>query len=279
MTKIIVANWKMNHSFDEADLWLSEFFKFYGQQYEKVSKHELILCPPMILLDYIDSELMEDGFQFLEEVAKKDGRSLEDFSAEEINEIVVNQRPIKLGAQDCHYAESGSFTGDISAKMLKDVGCKYVIIGHSERRSACQESDEIIAKKISSACKAGLAPILCVGESKETRDAGGHLQFVENQVISALKQDLLCEKLIIAYEPIWSIGSGVTPTQAQIAEMILAIKKILAEKFAGEFAQVSVLYGGSVSSSNSAEILPVCDGLLIGKASLAAEEYIKIASF
>lgn len=279
MTKIIIANWKMNYSFDEADLWLSEFFKFYGAAYEKVSKHELVLCPPAILLDYIDSELMEDGFQFLEEVAKKDSRSLEDFSAEEINEIVMNQRPIKLGAQDCHYEESGSFTGDVSAKMLKDVGCKYVIIGHSERRSAYLESDAVVTKKISTAIKADLTPILCVGESKASRDAAQHLEFVESQVVNALLGDLSCEKLIIAYEPIWAIGSGITPSVAQIDEVTKAIKKILQEKFAAKFPQVFVLYGGSVSSANSAEILPVCDGLLIGKASLTAEEYIKIASF
>jgi triosephosphate isomerase len=278
MKKFIAANWKMNHSFDETDQWLEEFFKAYAEKYEQVKELELVLCPPAILLDYIDSELMEDGFQFLEELAKKDGRALEDFTVEEINEIVVNQRPIKLGAQDCHFAESGSFTGDVSAKMLKNVGCRYVIIGHSERRLHHCEENDLLAKKLSAAAKENLVPIFCVGESKEVRDTAAHLQFVEKQLVESITADLKLEKLVIAYEPIWSIGTGVIPTLEQIKEMIDFIRKNLGEKFSNVATEFTILYGGSVTAENSAEILKISDGLLIGKASLDAVEFIKIAS-
>lgn len=268
--KIIAANWKMNNGFDEADTWLDSFLHDYGREYERFKDIEVVLCPPSILLDYIDSELMEDGFQFLEKFAQKEGRRIEDFSAEEINEIVLNARPIKLGGQDCHFEQSGSFTGDISAEMLKKIGCNYVILGHSERRAGHFESDEIVAKKIRSALAQNLIPIICCGENKETRDRGEHLEFVRKQ-LSALPQDLNFEKLIIAYEPIWSIGTGDIPTTAQISEMMQFIKRTINK-------ECFTLYGGSVTSQNSKEILssPGVDGLLIGKASLDAEEFVKI---
>lgn len=279
MTKIIAANWKMNNVFDEADEWLDGFFKGYSANYDQFKKVEMLICPPAILLDYIDSELMEDGFQFLEEVLKKEGRTLEGVSAEEINKIVVEGRPLKICAQDCHFEESGSFTGDISAAMLKKVGCEYVIIGHSERRANHHESNEIIAKKIAAAVKQNLTPILCVGESKEIRDLGKHLHFVYQQIMQSLA-DIKTEKLVIAYEPIWSIGTGLTPTSEQIAEMSKLIKKIFAEKFSDKITQPFILYGGSVTSQNSGEILKIAgiDGLLVGKASLDANEFLKICS-
>ncbi len=279
MTKIIAANWKMNNTFDETDEWLDVFFKGYATNYDQCKKVEMLLCPPAILLDYIDSELMEDGFQFLETVIKKEGRTIEAVSAEEINKIVVEGRNLKLCGQDCHFEDSGSFTGDVSAGMLKKVGCEYVIIGHSERRGNHQESNEIVAKKISAALKQGLTPILCVGESKEIRDAGKHLHFVYQQIMQSIPTDVKIEKLILAYEPIWSIGTGAVPTNEQIAEMSKLIKKIFAEKFSGKVSQHFILYGGSVTSQNSAEILKISgiDGLLVGKASLDAAEFLKIS--
>jgi triosephosphate isomerase len=277
MTKIIAANWKMNHSFDEADAWLAQFFKSYADNYEKLNECELVLAPPAILLDYLDSELMEDGFSFLEEFAKKENRELEDFSSEEINEIVVNQRPIKLSGQDCHFEKSGSFTGDISAKLLRDVGCKYVILGHSERRCNYCETSEMIAKKLQMANENNLIAIFCVGESKEIRDAKTHLDFVQKQI----KESLLAtnfENLVIAYEPVWSIGSGVLPSVEEIVEMVEFIKKLISDDFANQVKNLSVLYGGSVNAQNSGEILKVCDGLLVGKASLEAGEFVAIAA-
>jgi len=269
--KIIAANWKMNHDFDETDSWLDIFLHHYGHNYERFNAVEMVLCPPTILLDYIDSELMEDGFEFLEKFAQKEGRAIEDFSAEEINEIVLNARPIKLGGQDCHFEKSGSFTGDISASMLKKIGCNYVILGHSERRAGHFETDEIIAKKIRAALSENLIPIICCGESQQTRDSGQYFEFVNKQ-LSAIPKDVNFEKLIIAYEPIWSIGTGLVPTMAQISEMMQFIKKTIGK-------ECFTLYGGSVTSQNSKEILSTSgvDGLLIGKAGLDAEEFVKIA--
>jgi len=279
MTKIIAANWKMNNVFDESDEWLDAFFKGFGENYEQLKKQEMVLCPPSILLDYLDSELMEDGFQFLETMIKREGRTIEALTAEEINRIVVEERPIKLCAQDCHFEDSGSFTGDVSAAMLKKVGCHYVLLGHSERRAGHFETNEIVSKKVAAAVKNNLIPILCVGESKETRDSGKHLHFVYQQIMQSIPADLPIEKLILAYEPIWSIGTGVIPTTDQIAEMAKLIKKIFAEKFAGKITQNFTLYGGSVTSQNSGEILKISgiDGLLVGKASLDAQEFLKIA--
>lgn len=276
--KIIAANWKMNNAFDEADIWLNNFFKGYSEKYDELQKVETVLCPPTILLDYIDSELMEDGFQFLEEFAKKEQRSIDDFSAEELNEIVYKGRPIKLGAQDCHAQESGSFTGDVSALMLKKVGCQYVILGHSERRATHFESSEIVSKKIKTALANDLIPIICVGESKETRDAAKHLEFVYNQVMQSVPLDVKFKKLIIAYEPIWSIGTGAVPSAQQIEEMGNLMKKIFTEKLKDVSKEFFMLYGGSVNAQNSKEILAISgvDGLLVGKASLDAAEFLTI---
>lgn len=276
--KIIVANWKMNHAFDEADIWLGNFFKSFSTEFEKLQNVKMVLCPPVFLLDYLDSELMNDGFENLEVTMKNEQKKFEDFSAEELTKIVLDERPISLGAQDCHHELEGSFTGDVSASMLKKVGCEYVILGHSERRAGHFESDEIIAKKIKTAVEENLIPIICVGENKETRDAGMHLQFVYKQIMRSVPQEIKFTKLIIAYEPIWSIGTGVTPTAEQIGEVAKLIKKIFSEKLAGRADEYFTLYGGSVTSKNSAEILAISgiDGLLVGKASLDADEFVKI---
>ncbi len=276
--KLIVANWKMNHHFDEADAWLDDFFKSFSRHYESFKNLEIVLCPPSLLLDYIDNELMEDGIQYLEEVMKHDGKNMDDFSPEELTEIVIKQRPLKLGAQDCHYESSGSFTGDISASMLTKVGCQYVILGHSERRTGHGESNEIVAKKVRAALNEELIPIICVGESKEVRDRAKHLEFIYMQIMTSVPQDVKFKQLIIAYEPIWSIGTGITPTLAQIEEMAKLIRKIFHEKLPNLAQEFLILYGGSVTSKNSAEIMatPEINGLLVGKASLDEAEFSKI---
>ncbi len=280
MKKIIAANWKMNHAFDEADSWLDNFFKAYGEKYEQVKDVEMVLCPPSILLDHIDSELVEDGFQYLEGVMKKEQKKFEDYSPEELNAIIVENSVLKLGAQDCHFEESGSFTGDVSAAMIKKVGCRYVILGHSERRANHFETSEIVAKKIKAALSQKIIPIICVGENKETRDANKHLEFVYKQIMQSIPGDVKFDKLVIAYEPIWSIGTGVTPTAEQIGEMARLVKKIFTEKFSAIASEYFMLYGGSVTSQNSKEILAISgvDGLLVGKASLDANEFINICS-
>lgn len=247
-------------------------------QLEQFENREIVLCPPSFLLDYIDSELMQEGFEDLESTMQKEQRKLEDFSSEELTQIVLSERRLKLGAQNCHHEESGSFTGDISASMIKKVGCEYVILGHSERRAQHFEKNETIAKKIRSALAQELTPIICVGESKEIRDQGKHLEFVYKQLLSSVPQDVKFKKLIIAYEPIWSIGTGTTPSAEQIAEMAKLIRKIFTEKLSNIAEEFFILYGGSVTSQNSAEILaiPNVDGLLVGKASLDADEFIEI---
>ncbi len=192
---------------------------------------------------------------------------------------MVKNRPLKLGAQDCHYENSGSFTGDLSAAMIKNVGCGYVILGHSERRAGHFESDEIVAKKVKAALANNLIPIICVGENKEIRDQNKHLGFVYKQLMNSMPQDVKFKKLIIAYEPIWSIGTGVVPTTEQIAEMAKLITQVFKEKFSDIAQEYFVLYGGSVTSQNSKEILAVAhvDGVLVGKASLDASEFVKIS--
>lgn len=280
--KIIVANWKMNHGFEEADIWLENFFRNLFLQQKLLEKNviEFVLCPPAILLDYLDSELMDDGFRNLEKIMKNDGKNIEDFTAEELTKLIAEHRHISLGAQDCHHQQSGSFTGNISAAMLTKVGCEYVIIGHSERRIRHFESNEIIAKKAKAAVAENLTPIICVGETKEVREQKKHINFVAHQLLASIPSEAKFQKLIIAYEPIWSIGSGLVPAVSEIAEMAKSIREILTEKFSSQAQEFYVLYGGSVTSKNSKEILslPNIDGLLVGKASLDADEFFRIAT-
>ena len=276
--KIIAANWKMNHAFEEADSWLEVFLKNAAEKKSELAEVEAVIFPPVFMIDYIDSELMESGFQKLEMLLKYQNKDASQMSEEEITKIVLSERPLQLGAQDCHFETSGSFTGDISAEMLQKIGCEFVILGHSERRAGHVESDELVAKKVRAAIAKDLIPIICVGESKETRDQNKHLEFVYRQIMNSVPWDIKFEKLIIAYEPIWSIGTGLVPTLDQIAEMAKLIKKIFDEKMSGLAEQYFTLYGGSVTSQNSAEILAIqnINGLLVGKASLDAEEFLKI---
>ncbi len=277
--KIIIANWKMNQDFDKTDEWLNIFFEKYGKVYESISKCLIVLCPPAMLIDYIDSELMEDGFAFFEKIATQQNKKVEDFSVEEFNDIVFNSRIIKLGGQDCGTEHSGAFTGDISAKMLKDVGCEYVIIGHSERRKYHQENDEIISKKFKTALDYKLQPVLCIGESSDIRAKNEQQDFVAKQIIGVINEMAELKKLIIAYEPIWAIGTGQNASIAEITQMADFIKDFIAKNFPN-IEEFFLLYGGSVNSKNSQEILQIAniDGLLVGGASLDAHEFATIAN-
>lgn len=278
--KIIVANWKMNHDFDKTDQWLDSFFSGYSADFAQFKNITAIVCPPNVLLDHIDSEMISDSFQYLEEVIKQEGKTLENYSEEQLHEIIFEMRPILIGAQDCHHEISGSFTGDVSAAMLKNLGCSHVILGHSERRAGHFESNAIVNRKALAAVVQGLTPIICVGESKEIRDQNQHVEFVRQQLLESLSQDVKFKKLVIAYEPIWSIGTGIVPTMAQIGEMTKIIRDVLATSFSNRIEEFFVIYGGSVTAENSGEILqvPGVDGLLVGKASLDAAEFLKICS-
>lgn len=278
MKKIIIANWKMNNGFEEADSWFDTVLNNISDNREQIQNVEIVVCPPFFMIDYIDSELMNDGFYSLEQALQEEQKKTSDFSSEELTKMVIERRQIKVGAQDCHHELSGSYTGDVSASMLKQVGCEYVIIGHSERRSAHFENNEIISKKIRAALSQNLIPVICVGESQEIRDQKKHLEFVYSQIMQSVPKDIKFKKMVIAYEPIWSIGTGVTPELSQISEMTKLIKKIFREKLPQLAEEFFMLYGGSVSAQNSEEILAITDGLLIGKASLDAEEFFQICT-
>ena len=188
---------------------------------------------------------------------------------------------VQLGAQDLYHQGKGAFTGEISADMLKDVGCKFVIVGHSERRHVLGESDQLINKKLKAAIDADLHPIFCVGEKLDQRDAGATEQVVQSQLaagLSGLGQEQL-KSLTIAYEPVWAIGTGRNATPQQAQEVHLFIRQYLEKQYSELLAQKTVIqYGGSVKASNAQELIgqPDVDGALVGGASLKADEFMGI---
>ena len=245
--KVIAGNWKMNMLPNEAINFIDEFAPMV-----KDTKNEVILCVPYT-----------DLFYAL---------------------LNVQGTNIKIGAQNMHWEESGAYTGEVSAQMLKSIGVEYVIIGHSERRQYFAETDETVNKKIKSALAVGLKPIVCVGETLEQRETGVTEQIITNQVEKAFEgisaTDL--ENLIVAYEPIWAIGTGKTATKEDANTTIMQIRKKLAEMYGQNEAEgVIIQYGGSVKSSNAKELFEMSDidGGLVGGASLKPEEFSKIVNF
>ena len=190
----------------------------------------------------------------------------------------VEDAPIGIGAQDCHWEASGAYTGDISAEMLRDAGAMSVILGHSERRQYHGESDRIVAAKIAAAGRAGLMAILCIGESEEQRDGGQAIPVVKNQLKASTEAEVSAAELVVAYEPVWAIGTGRTPKAHEIVEMHDAIRAELKQRFGSEGGQVRILYGGSVKPDNAAEILSLqgVNGALIGGASLRTADFLSI---
>jgi triosephosphate isomerase len=187
--------------------------------------------------------------------------------------------PVGLGGQDCHAEESGAFTGDISAEMLKDAGAAYVILGHSERRAGHHETDEIVRAKAKAALRAGLAAIICVGETRAARDTGKAFPVVGAQLAGSIPENSPPGQIIVAYEPVWAIGSGLTPTPQDIAEMHGFIRDRMDQHLPGQGGSLRILYGGSVRPANAAQLLSVedVDGALIGGASLSSAEFMAIA--
>jgi len=239
MKIFIVGNWKMNpENLAEA----KSIFSFVIKKIKDFKNKEVVICPPFIYLS-----------EFL---AKR-----------------KNNQKIKFGGQDCFWEKTGAFTGEISPTMLKNLGCYYVIVGHSERRQILKETDEMINKKILAAFEAKLRPILCIGETEKERAEGKTFEIIKNQLQEGLKGmenwKLAMEKLIIAYEPIWAIGTGKACQPEQAKEVFLFLKKELKKNY--------ILYGGSVNSQNAKDYLKVgFNGLLIGGASLKGQEFIKI---
>lgn len=237
----IVGNWKMNGT--RAMLSEARAIDRASQRYMKV---EVALAPPFTLLHAVHREVEQIG----------------------------------IGAQDCHAGEDGAHTGDISATMVADAGAKFVILGHSERRQDHHESKEQIARKVDAAIAAGLRVILCCGETVETREAGEAENFVLEQLKTSLpKIDDAGDRLTVAYEPIWAVGTGKTATVDDIAAMHGAIRKLLIDTYGeDQSANVRILYGGSVKADNAREILstPEVGGALIGGASLTADSFLGI---
>jgi len=185
---------------------------------------------------------------------------------------------VMVGGQDAHWDDAGAFTGDVSAEMLADAGAKLVILGHSERRDAYREDDALVARKVQAALRHGLEPIVCVGETLDQRKTGQALAVVTGQVRGSLPAELEGRAFAVAYEPVWAIGTGLTPTTAEIEEVHGAIRKTLSELFGAGAARVPILYGGSVKPGNAAEILHARDvgGALVGGASLKAQDFLAI---
>lgn len=243
--KIIAGNWKMNMNLHQSQKLVSEIINGLG----KNEKAEVIVCPP---------------FTSLSEVSN-----------------LLKGTQIKLGAQNMYYEESGAYTGEISADMLKSVGCEYVILGHSERRVIFNEPDELINKKILATLSNGLKPIFCVGELLEQRKSGNTMQIVSRQVEKGLEgiTPEQMKNIIIAYEPVWAIGTGKTATPEQAQEVHSYIRELVVKKYslsAGE--NLIILYGGSVKPDNSGELLSQndIDGALVGGACLKANSFLDI---
>ncbi len=187
---------------------------------------------------------------------------------------------VAIGAQDCHPNPSGAHTGDISAEMLADAGATAVIVGHSERRTDHHESDALIRLKAQAAWRAGLVAIVCVGETQAERDAGRTLEVIGNQLAGSLPDGVTASNTVVAYEPVWAIGTGLTPTTKDVEEVHGFIRGKLRDRFSDEGDRLRILYGGSVKPSNAAELMAVAnvDGALVGGASLKADDFLAIAA-
>jgi triosephosphate isomerase len=246
--KIIAGNWKMNLTFDEGQKLTSEIVNMYKD--ENIKDVIAVLNPP---------------FPHLFPVKK----------------LVGDTPGIFVGAQNCSDKESGAFTGEVSAKILASFGVNYVIIGHSERREYFKESNEMLAEKVKAALANGLTPIFCCGESLDIRNAGTHEPNVKFQLTDSLFNLSASEfaKVVIAYEPIWAIGTGKTATSDEAQEMHLALRRHIATKYGKDIANnISILYGGSMNAGNAADLLskPDVDGGLIGGASLKSRDFLEI---
>jgi triosephosphate isomerase (TIM) len=190
----------------------------------------------------------------------------------------VGDSGVAVGGQDCHASARGAHTGDIAAEMLRDAGATHVIVGHSERRTNYGETDALVRAKAEAAWRAGLLPIVCIGETLAEREAGKTLDVLASQLKGSIPEGATAGLLVVAYEPVWAIGTGKTPTTAEVAAAHAHIRRVLAS-LTGEAAGVRLLYGGSVKASNAVELLAVADvdGALIGGASLLADEFLAIA--
>ncbi|MCX7785573.1 MAG: triose-phosphate isomerase [candidate division WOR-3 bacterium] len=243
---LIAGNWKMNKSPQEA----KEFAQALVEALLEEIQSEVLICPPFTALSVVA-------------------------------EVIKNSN-IRLGAQNMHWEIKGAFTGEISGEFLKELGCQYVILGHSERRQYFAETDEIINKKLHTALQIGLKPILCIGETLAERENNQTLSVVKRQLETGLKTLDNINNVVIAYEPVWAIGTGKTATPDQAEEIHSYIRENIAKKWSKDSAdKIRILYGGSVTPENIDILMtqPDIDGVLVGGASLRLESFIRIIKF
>lgn len=238
---LVAGNWKMNGLRASAKE-VKSLSRLIAKSVKK-AKCDVLICPPATLLPA------------LKEAAKGS--------------------KIAIGGQDCHANVSGAHTGDISAEMLKDAGASYVILGHSERRADHAETSDMVRAKVLAAHRAGLIAIVCVGETDAQRDAGETLSLIRAQLAASLPKGITAKNTVIAYEPVWAIGTGRTPTADDVAKVHAAIRAALKKRFKAEGEAMRLLYGGSVKASNAVELMgvPNVNGALVGGASLKAADF------
>jgi triosephosphate isomerase len=242
---LIAGNWKMNGLRASA----AQFEAILAGAPRMAGKVDLLVCPPATLIaGFADKTKSSSG--------------------------------LAIGGQDCHPQPSGAHTGDISAEMLADAGAKAVIVGHSERRADHGESDALVRQKAEAAWRAGLTAIVCIGETLQQRDKGQTLEICRGQLQGSLPDGARADNLVVAYEPVWAIGTGLTPTAGDVEQIHQFIRELLTGRFKGEGARMRILYGGSVKPSNARELLavPNVNGALIGGASLKAADFLAIAA-
>lgn len=239
---LIAGNWKMNGLSGDRDI-ISQIAKGL-EALEDVA--DCLICPPATLIS--NSADAASGTR------------------------------LKIGAQDCHTAVSGAHTGDISAEMIADLGATHIIVGHSERRADHGESNEIVAAKAEAVFRAGLAPIICIGETLDEREAGKTIEVVSSQLAGSIPASAFGKSFVVAYEPVWAIGTGKVASVEQVEEVHNKIREILGERFPGQADETPILYGGSMKPGNAGELLAVgnVDGGLIGGASLKADDFLAI---
>lgn len=246
---LIAANWKMHKTVAESIAFVAEFQEKVGS----LEDRDVVVAPPFTALAAVRAAARQGG-------------------------------GLHIAAQNCHWEEKGAFTGEISARMLKDIGCEFVIVGHSERRHLFQETDEMVSKKVTSAYLAGLTPILCVGEMLEERESGKTFEVIARQ-LDAVAQNLTGEeagRLVVAYEPVWAIGTGRTATPEQAQEVHAFIRDRCAASFEKRIAYaVRIVYGGSVKPDNVDALMANrdVDGLLVGGASLEVASFQRIVHY
>jgi triosephosphate isomerase len=242
---LIAGNWKMNGLRSS----MAEFEAMLAGASKVAAKADLLVCPPATLIAAFAAKL-------------------------------AGSKGLMIGGQDCHPKPSGAHTGDISAEMLADAGARAVIVGHSERRADHGENDSLVRQKAEAAWRAGLTAIVCIGETQGHRDAGQTLDVCEGQLQGSLPEGARADNLVVAYEPVWAIGTGLTPTARDVEQIHQFIRQTLSARFSQEGVGMRILYGGSVKPSNARELMGVANvnGALIGGASLKATDFLAIAA-